>query len=67
MGTFFIGAALVCALATAGVLATGIFTMGKNAGDEASRKRSQKLMQLRVWLQGAALLFLVLAMLTRGG
>ena len=46
-------------LATLGVLLFGIINMAKGGNPQ----RSNKLMQLRVWMQGAALLLFVIFML----
>jgi|KBSMisStaDraftv2_1062788.scaffolds.fasta_scaffold1000301_1 hypothetical protein len=46
-------------LATLGVLLFGIVNMAKGGNPQ----RSNKLMQLRVWMQGAALLLFVVFML----
>ncbi len=43
-------------LATLGVLIAGVITMMR--GGEVNRKNSNKLMSLRVWLQGATILLL---------
>lgn len=43
-------------LATLGVLIFGIVTMMR--GGEANRKNSNRLMTIRVWLQGATILLL---------
>jgi|SRR5690349_20926844 Hypoxia induced protein conserved region len=46
-------------LATVGVLLFGVINMAKGGNPQ----RSNKLMQLRVWMQGAALLLFVIFML----
>ena len=46
-------------LATLGVLLFGIINMAKGGNPQ----RSNKLMQLRIWMQGGALLLLVIFML----
>lgn len=46
-------------LATLGVLLFGVVNMAKGGNPQ----RSNKLMQLRVWMQGAALLLFVIFML----
>ena len=46
-------------LATLGVLLFGVINMAKGGNPQ----RSNKLMQLRVWMQGAALLLFVIFML----
>ncbi len=43
-------------LATLGVLIFGVITMMR--GGEANRRNSNKLMTMRVWLQGATILLL---------
>ena len=50
-------------VATASVLAIGIFSMVK--GGEFNKKYGNKLMNARVLLQAAALIFLTLASLTQ--
>lgn len=47
---------LLLMLATLGVLIFGVITMMR--GGEANRKNSNKLMTIRVWLQGATILLL---------
>ena len=59
MNTFFIISAVIAGLAVAGVLGVGLFSMVK--GGEFNKKHGNKLMQLRVTLQGVALLMLALA------
>ena len=49
-------------LAVLGALGTGLFYMSRQ--DEDSRAKSNKWMQIRVMLQGLALLFFALAALT---
>lgn len=56
---FFFILAFISALATLGVLFSGVFLMGKNGQD--GKKRSNKLMQYRVGLQVLTLAFLFLA------
>lgn len=51
----FLGLAM---LAVLGVLIAGVFFMAK--GGEANKKYSNKLMQARVYIQGLALLILVI-------
>lgn len=58
MNIFFI-LALVCALGAFGTLFAGVGTMG-NKGVETKRK-GNKLMQMRVGLQAAAIVFAFLA------
>jgi hypothetical protein len=50
---------VLAALATLGVLLFGVVNMAKGGNPQ----RSNKLMQLRVWMQGAALLLFVIFML----
>jgi uncharacterized BrkB/YihY/UPF0761 family membrane protein len=50
---------VVAMFATVGVLLLGVFNMAKGGNPQ----RSNKLMQLRVWIQGAALLLFVIFML----
>ena len=50
---------VLAAIATLGVLLFGIVNMAKGGNPQ----RSNKLMQLRVWMQGAALLLFVIFML----
>lgn len=59
---FFI-AAMLCLLGVAGALFAGLFAMTKGA--EKERKTSNKMMQLRVILQGLAVVFLLLSWLSR--
>jgi len=57
---FFLPLLVVIAmLATVGVLLFGVFNMAKGGNPQ----RSNKLMQLRVWIQGIALLLFVIFML----
>ncbi len=50
---------VIAMLATLGVLLFGVINMAKGGNPQ----RSNKLMQLRVWMQGAALLLFVIFML----
>lgn len=50
---------VIAMLATLGVLLFGVVNMAKGGNPQ----RSNKLMQLRVWMQGAALLLFVIFML----
>ena len=59
MNTFFLVSAIIAGLATAGALGVGLFAMAK--GGEFNKQHGNKLMQLRVMLQGLALLMLALA------
>lgn len=58
----FIIMMIVAMLATLASLFIGLFAMVK--GGEFNKKHGNRLMQLRVMLQGAALLFFVLAFMT---
>ena len=58
MNFFFILAA-ICALGTLGILFLGVTTLGKPGAE--SRSKSNKLMQMRVGLQAATIVFLLLA------
>jgi hypothetical protein len=62
MASFFFLIAVINAFAVLGVLIAGFAVMSK--GGDTAKKYSNKLMQLRVWLQGTTLLFLALAMLS---
>jgi hypothetical protein len=62
MSGLLITCMLIAMVATAGALFLGLFSMVK--GGEFNKKYSNKLMQARVMLQGAALLFLALAFFT---
>ena len=55
------GIAMLAVLAS---LFLGLFVMVK--GGEANKKYGNKLMQARVWLQGLAILFFILAVSTNG-
>ncbi len=61
-GIFFIlmGVAMLAVLASLGM---GLFVMAK--GGETNKKYGNKLMQARVTLQGIALLFFALAIITQ--
>jgi hypothetical protein len=59
MANFFFFVALVNALAVIAVLICGLYVDGK--GGDLSKKWSNKLMQLRVWLQATTLLFLAIS------
>lgn len=59
MNTFFIISAVIAGLAVVGVMGLGMFSMVK--GGEFNKKHGNRLMQLRVTLQGVALLMLALA------
>lgn len=62
MSNFFVIMMIVAMLATVGSLAMGLFAMVK--GGEFNKKHGNRLMQLRVTLQGVALLFFALAFMT---
>ena len=62
MSGFLIVCMIIAMLSAAGALFLGLFSMVK--GGEFNKKYSNKLMQARVMLQGAALLFLALAFFT---
>ena len=62
MNTFFAISMLLAALSVLGVLILGLFSMMK--GGEFNKKHGNKLMQLRVTLQGVALALFALAYLT---
>jgi hypothetical protein len=64
MSTLFLILALAGLAATLATLFVGVFSMGR--GGEFNKRNSNKLMRLRVILQGAAILFFVLYMLSRG-
>lgn len=64
MGAFFFIMTLITMLAVAGVLAAGLILMSR--GGEANKKYSNRLMQARVMLQGLAILFFILAIVTAG-
>ncbi|NCT40656.1 MAG: twin transmembrane helix small protein [Alphaproteobacteria bacterium] len=59
MNMFFILSAILAGIATLGALGLGLFSMIK--GGEFNKKYGNKLMQLRVMLQGVALAMLALA------
>jgi hypothetical protein len=55
----------IALLLTLAVLFAGVITMGR--GGEFNQKYGNKLMRWRVMLQGIAVVFFILAMLSRGG
>ena len=55
---------IVAMLATVGILATGMIAMIK--GGEFNAKYGNKLMRARVMMQGIALLFFALALMSSG-
>jgi hypothetical protein len=63
MSTFFFVLAVLAMIATLATLATGVTGMAR--GGEFNRRWGNKLMQLRVLCQGAALLFFALALYLR--
>lgn len=66
MKSFLFICMILAMLAVLASLTIGIFVMGK--GGEANQKYGNKLMRLRVWLQGAALAFFALGiMLSQSG
>lgn len=64
MDNVFFMAALACIAGVAAALFMGLFAMSQE-GDK-SRKMSNKMMRLRVTLQGLAIVFLFLAYITKG-
>lgn len=62
MNSFALIAMVLAMIAVLGVMALGIFSMIK--GGEFNKKHGNKLMQLRVMLQGLALAMLALAYFT---
>lgn len=62
MSNIFIIMMIVAMFATLGSLAVGLFSMVK--GGEFNKKHGNRLMQMRVTLQGLALLFFILAWMT---
>ena len=59
MNTLFIFAAVIASISVLGVMGLGIFSMIK--GGEFNKKHGNRLMRLRVMLQGLALGMLALA------
>jgi len=55
----------ICMAAVVIALVAGLFAMGK--GGDFDRKYSNRLMRARIYAQGLAILFFVLAILSRGG
>lgn len=64
MGKFFFIAAMVSILAVLGSLLSGLWQMSGEGAEK--RIKSNKMMQLRVFLQACALLFLALAAMFSG-
>lgn len=64
MSGFFFTAMIVAMLATLGILVTGVVSMGR--GGEFNAKYGNRLMRARVMMQGIALLFFALALMTAG-
>ncbi|QQG35607.1 MAG: twin transmembrane helix small protein [Micavibrio aeruginosavorus] len=62
MNNIFVTLMIVAMLATLGSLAMGLFAMVK--GGDFNKKHGNRLMQMRVTLQGLALLFFALAFMT---
>lgn len=62
MSSIFFILTLITMVAVVGVLITGIVLMNK--GGEANKKYGNRLMQARVMLQGLAIGFFILAMMT---
>ena len=60
MTTFLTVLVVLAMLSVVGVLAAGLIGLARNGDDGAGRERSNKLMQWRVGLQGAALVLFVL-------
>ncbi len=63
MSTIFLILAAVTMLAVLSTLATGLIAMAR--GDQFNARHGNRLMRWRIALQGLALLFFALAMLTR--
>jgi preprotein translocase subunit SecG len=64
MSSVFFILTLITMMAVVAVLVTGLVLMSK--GGEANKKYGNRLMQARVMLQGVAIGFFILAMLTNG-
>lgn len=62
MSGFFFVLMLGAMLAVLGTLFIGLFTMAR--GGEFAAKHSNRLMRLRVWLQGLAIVLFLLAVAT---
>ncbi|HBS34844.1 MAG TPA: twin transmembrane helix small protein [Parvularcula sp.] len=62
MNNLFVISMLLAMLAVLGILAVGLFSMIK--GGDFNKKHGNRLMQLRVTLQGVALALFALAYLT---
>jgi len=65
MSGFFLILLVLAMLAVLASLLLGLFFMAK--GGEANRRHSNRLMRLRVALQGIALVLFVLALITQAG
>jgi hypothetical protein len=65
VSTVFFVLAIACALATLATLFAGILSMGRGGDAKTSGERSNRLMRVRVLLQGAALIFIVLWWFTK--
>lgn len=61
MSSFFFTLAAASALAVVASLLLGVTVMAK--GGEANKKHGNKLMRARIMLQGAAIVFFILAMI----
>jgi hypothetical protein len=62
MSAVFFSLTVIAMVAVLGALVLGVFSMAK--GGEFARKYGNKLMQARVWLQGAALVLFAIALMT---
>ncbi len=63
MKALFFTLVIVAAMITLAVLVTGIFAMAR--GGEFNRKHSNRLMRLRVFAQGIALVLFAIAMMIK--
>lgn len=64
MNAFFAICMAIAVLLTVGTLFVGLFSMAR--GGEFNKKNANKLMRMRIYAQGAALLFFALAMMAHG-
>lgn len=55
---------ILCMLATAGILITGLFSLFKPG--KKGKSTSNKLMVWRVWMQGAALIIFAIILYSKG-
>ena len=62
MSLVFFVLMLIAMLGVAASLIAGVVLMAK--GGEGNKKYSNRLMQIRVWMQGLALIFFILGFLT---